>query len=131
MSDTDYFIQVENPLEMRKELLMSSKSIILTLKEYHSLQGIRKNKLELVEVLKDQIKELTFLLDKLDEKIPDKQIDFEKDIYEEKQKPVEEPKPEVKVEKPEVKPKVEVPKKSEVDKLQDALASIEKKLSSL
>ena len=126
MDKPEYYINIVQPTEFRKTLLEASKEIIMSLKDFHALHSIRRSKLETIEVLKDQIKELTFLMEKLDEKLPNRKIDYETTLHTAKEEVVEpeEPKPEPKVE---AKPKTDV----EVDKLQDALASIEKKLSKL
>lgn len=128
MDDPDYFMSVDRPKEFRKQILEASKDIILTLKDYHKLQSIRKNKLDLISVLRDQIKEMTFLMNKLDERLPDKKIEYEHDIYEAKHKPQVEKKdeaPEKTVEQP-------VQESSdEVDHLENALKSIEEKLNKL
>jgi hypothetical protein len=79
----DYFISIDAPDDIRKRVLESSKAIILNMKDYHQLLLVRKNKLELISVLQDQLKELTFLIDKFNKALPDKQIDYEKELYEE------------------------------------------------
>jgi hypothetical protein len=79
----DYFISVDEPDALRRKLLESSKAVIINLKDYHQLLSIRKNKIELISVLQDQIKELTFLIDRLNKAVPDKQIDYERELYEE------------------------------------------------
>lgn len=141
MSDEEYYMRIEDPPELRKALLESSKDIILGLKDYHKLKSMKKNKLELIEVLKDQMKEITFLMEKLNDKIPDKELEYEADLVEKAEHPpvVEEAKVEtvdVPEEQPESKPVEIAPKPepkpvSEMDKLQNALSSIENKLSKL
>ncbi|MBU1976272.1 MAG: hypothetical protein KKG59_07765 [Nanoarchaeota archaeon] len=131
-----YYIRIEDPAEFRKGILQSSKSVIMSLKDYHTIISIRKNKLALMEILKEQIKEVSFLFEKLDGALPDKKIKYEREMYEASIKNVMEKKKELKevpkIEKPKEKEK---PKEddhmSDVDKLQDALANIEQKLNKL
>jgi hypothetical protein len=84
MSDQDYFISIDQPDDLRRRLLESSKGVIVNLKDYHALQSIRKNKLDMITLLQQQLKELAFLMDKLNQALPDKQIDYEKELYEQK-----------------------------------------------
>ncbi|MFH1072490.1 MAG: hypothetical protein V1743_03615, partial [Nanoarchaeota archaeon] len=80
MKETDYFISIIEPELLRKVLLESSKEIILNLQDYQRLLLIRKNKLEYTDKLKLQIKELMFLMDKLDKLVPDREIKYEKEL---------------------------------------------------
>jgi polyhydroxyalkanoate synthesis regulator protein len=125
----DYFIQIPNPDLTRKALLESSKNIIITLKQYHLLMSVRKSKLDTLAQLKDQLKELTFLLDKLNKAVPDRQIEYEKEIFQQAiQEPKTVPKATVPVAAP-TPPSASPP--DDMAKLERVLASIEQKLSNM
>jgi negative regulator of genetic competence, sporulation and motility len=67
---SDYFVKVHEPLTHRVLLLESSKLIISALQSYHRTLFIRKQKLDKVELLKNQAKELLLLLQKVEELLP-------------------------------------------------------------
>lgn len=127
----DYFIQIENPDLTRKTLLESSKNIIITLKQYNLLMSVRNSKLDTIALLKEQLKELTFLLDKLNKLIPDRQIEYEKELFQEIQaKP-----PQKTTQKPTTPPIPSAapshPQADDMAKLENVLASIEQKLANM
>ncbi|MFH1916324.1 MAG: hypothetical protein ABIJ21_03600 [Nanoarchaeota archaeon] len=128
----DYFINLQNQDAVRKAVLESSKSIIIDLKQYHTLLSVRKNKLDAASILREQLKELTFLLDKLNTAIPDKQIEYEKDLVQESLHEIEKPKPQKTTTR--VQPPTQPtppPEETDMAKLERVLGSIEKKLKTI
>ena len=91
----------------------------------------------MIEILKEQLKELTFLMEKLDEVLPDKEIKYEHDLYEDKKRiPLPKIDPVASREEPkqEIKREPERPKDNtaaDMHRLEQALSSIEKKLGKL
>ena len=129
----DYFINLRNQDAVRKAVLESSKGIIINLKQYHTLLSVRKSKLDAVSILQDQLKELTFLLDKLNTAIPDKQIEYEKDLAQESLQQVDKPKQKTKtiIQAPTPTQPTPPPEETDMAKLERVLGSIEKKLKTI
>ncbi len=70
MSISKYTI-IENPVEIRKNLLMTSKALIQILMIYEKLKVIRRERLEKMNQLKSVIEEINELMDKLLERLPE------------------------------------------------------------
>ena len=127
-----YFVSTKNPLELRRHLLESSKKAVLALQNFQRLQLIRQQKLKELVNLRQSIKELIYLNRKLNDKLPK----FDIGLLNEYRKVSKEAKEVVKaaapIAKPEKKPEVRLQReKTDMEKLEDSLASIEKKLQSL
>jgi hypothetical protein len=118
MEEQPFFVGVRNPTEMRKDILVTSKDIIMSLKNYEQINDIRTQKVEMTSALKDRVKEAKMLLNQLVALVPktklhakpDKQIKrkLEKDIV-----------------------MVKKDANSELDKLERELADIENKIGGL
>lgn len=125
-----YYVSIRSPLETRRHLLECTKKSIMSLKNYHKLVLIRKEKLKHLEELRQSIKELIFLYNKLSQILPD----YDKEILNsfKTTKHKEESKKESQKDKKESK-KVESKnyEHSELHKLESALAALEEKLKSL
>lgn len=68
--NSDYFVKVNDPTTHRVMLLETSKLVIGALKSYHRTLFLRKQKTAKVEQLKNQVKELLLLLQKVEELLP-------------------------------------------------------------
>lgn len=65
-----YFIKLDDGKNLRKKVLESSKSSLQILKGYQNLLDVRKRKSQLLEALRTDMKELTLLVNKLEELLP-------------------------------------------------------------
>jgi hypothetical protein len=111
------FVKLNKSVDFRRNILESSKMIIHIMQDNRKLKIIREKKLKLIDELKDDLKEITLLIDKLDDRMPDKHLREEKPVEE---KPVKDKK----------KPAIEETA-TDVNRLEYTLEKIEKKLSSL
>jgi len=66
----DFFVGIYDPLDVRRNLLESSKEIVKSLQSHDTLARIRKDKLRYYEEMRNIMDELTFLTTKLKEKLP-------------------------------------------------------------
>jgi hypothetical protein len=124
--DETYFVYLKNPLEYRRQLLECSRKVLFCLKIHQEVFIIRQKKIEEMHRLKNSVKELLYLNKKFNEKLPKynngalgniQTKDHVKPTHaniHNARKPVE-----IKAEK------------SEMDRLEESLASIEKKLRTL
>ncbi len=123
-----YFVYLKNPLEYRRQLLESSRKTIYALKSHQKILSIRQKKFEEMRKLRTSIKELLYLNRKFNEKLPKYDNKFLEGVRtEDKTKPVK-----ILVTKVR-KPAVPIIKreKSDMDRLEESLAGIEKKLRNL
>ena len=71
MTEEDiFYVGIRDPLELRKELLKSSKHTVQILKRYYTLRDIRREKAELIIELRKIMGELDFLNKKLAKVLP-------------------------------------------------------------
>ncbi|MGE0793247.1 MAG: hypothetical protein AB7V77_03670 [Candidatus Woesearchaeota archaeon] len=121
------FVRIDNVNDKRIILLESSKLTLQCLQIQQKILDLRNQKSEEFKQLKSQIKELTFLTSKLQEKFP--HIEFlEKEIKPSKVVQTKKTKKNMSKQKIEVKAIKQI---SKSDKIEMALAEIEKKLKSL
>ncbi len=136
-----YYIKIEKPIEFRRDILESSKKIVASLQDFRNVMFIREKKKKLLEELKIELKEINLLITNLNKLLPEKQL-REEALRNLKKKKVAEKVSKTKASKKNVSKKKEVveektppkPKPkvaSETDKLDSALANIEKKLANL
>ncbi|MFA5796629.1 MAG: hypothetical protein WC916_01160 [Candidatus Woesearchaeota archaeon] len=121
-TDDTYFVLIKNPLELRRQILESSKKTIYGLQSYQRLILIRHKKQLEIEKLRELVKELHYLDKKIQEYIPDyggTALFAEKKMI---RKTV--------LKQPETKFK-SVKEKSELERLEDSLARIEEQLRAL
>lgn len=121
MKSTDYYVSVSGPSEVRRSLLAASKETLFLLKNYQKILSIRAKKLEALEALKRDVKELTLLMDKLADILPSRDFADEASLP-----PVSVPPP--------GRPAHEKPapgNSAELARLEDALNRIETKLKGL
>lgn len=112
---TTFFVGINSAKDLRKEILESSKGLIMTLKRYEHMKNLRRQKAEYLIELKKIIKEIDFLDSKLKSIFP-------------KTKLRAAPKRKVQEKKTRHTHKK---KKTEMDKLEEQLRKIESKLGSL
>jgi uncharacterized protein (DUF342 family) len=65
-----YFVRIEDAKDVRRQLLESSKLCIQILKQEHSIGEVRKHKQAVMQHIRDELKELTFLLSSLEKELP-------------------------------------------------------------
>ena len=65
-----YFVRVEEGNNVRRQLLESSKVCVFLLKQEHRLGEIRNHKGALIKQVREELKELTFLLGTLEKQLP-------------------------------------------------------------
>ncbi len=70
MSEKDYFVGIYDPLDVRRNLLESSKEIIKSLQSYERLEKIREEKLRLYREMKRLSAELDLLVSKIKQNLP-------------------------------------------------------------
>ena len=65
-----YFVRVDDGKNVRRQILESSKLCVYVLKQEHRLAEIRKHKRAIISHLRNELKELTFLLGTLEKELP-------------------------------------------------------------
>jgi hypothetical protein len=125
----EFFVNVSEPIILRRELLESSRLVIHLLQDCERQKELRKQKVTQLEKLAGVMKDIRSLVSKLKTELPDvpsKRPTMQ--LIEEEPKPVV-IKPKKKKEEPK---KIVVPKAaSALDKLQAELDEVEKELSEL
>jgi len=113
-----FFVGIRDPVEIRKELLTSSKNIIDSLRRYEKYKIIRETKTKHIVELKRVFDELLVLNKKLRGKLP--------------KIPIKAPQiGEVKLEQKTIKKAIKDIPKSKLDILEQELSKIEERLGSL
>lgn len=108
-----FYVGIKDPVELRKELLTSSKDIIDSLKRYENYKDLKEKKTEHITELKHVVDELLVLNKKLRGKMPK----------------VPGKMPEIKEDRtPKARPSRA---KTKLDVLEEELSKIEKRLGSL
>lgn len=129
----EYFVKVDDGKELRRQLLESSKLSIHIIKQEYTIKEMRARKTQLMEKVRDDIKELTFLIGLLEKDLP---VLTKKELAEIAPKKPEQPilrkaqkaepvKPVAQEQKPENK------EYSKLRRLESSLEMIEKRLSNL
>jgi len=134
-NDDTYFVYLNAPLEYRRHLLESSRKILFCLKSHQKIMFIRQKKFEELKRLRAALKELLYLNKKFREKLPKyhaeflghtlkgSEIDGNISRHKAPTMPV--------FSSNATKPKDITREKTELEKLEDSLASIELKLKNL
>ncbi|MBD3203322.1 hypothetical protein GF327_03450 [Candidatus Woesearchaeota archaeon] len=66
----DFFVGVDNPMDIRRNLLESSRELIQTLQSYEKIKKIRELKIKRIKQLRTVGKELDMLFSKLKDTLP-------------------------------------------------------------
>lgn len=66
----EYFVKVDDSRDVRRELLESSKLCIYVLKQEAKIAEIKRRKEQAIAALRDDLKELTFLIGSLEKDLP-------------------------------------------------------------
>lgn len=124
-----YFVKIDDPREFRRDLLESSRQIIGCLQANRAVLRIREQKRALLKDLQTDMKELALLITELDKLMPDKHL---RDEVVAREAPVTVAKKKSSKRKGrEPVEDAEPAPDDDVAKLNEALAKIERKLSSL
>ncbi|RMD57929.1 hypothetical protein D6825_02475 [Candidatus Woesearchaeota archaeon] len=118
MADELFFVGIRNSVDVRRELLTSSKDILDILKNYEKYKLMRNEKVLLFSDLKRVFDELLVLNKKLRSKLPKVPI---------KTPQLKAPKRQVSPARRPARPRV----KSKLEKLEEELDRVERRLSSL
>jgi len=68
--EEDYFVGIYDPLDVRRNLLESSKEIIKSLQAFDKVESVREEKLKLFKEMRRVMAELDLLVSKLKTKLP-------------------------------------------------------------
>ncbi len=115
MEKGQYFVQVRDPVENRRNLLGSSKQIIHILQKCENLRSLRVKKAEKLAVLRNLNKELNLLTVKLKNELPQVDLRVKLETDKTESKPV----------------KIKNNPSKDILKLEDELKMIEEKLNRL
>ena len=128
--EDSYFVSIKNPTDTRRHLLESTKKSLVALQNYHRLLVIRQEKQRHFDTLKQSIKELLYLDSKLDEKLPDYNPEIMNEFKQSSGKTAAK-KPKKASSQAEHKSDTVKREKTELEKLEESLSSIEEKLKTL
>jgi len=117
MADELFYVGIRDPVEIRKELLTSSKNVIDSLRRYERYHELKEMKLQHVMRLKRVFDELLVLNKKLRGKLP--------------KVPIRMPTIENGAERSMKAPTRKAPSHTKLDVLEDELSKIEQRLGSL
>jgi len=131
----EYFVKVDDGKELRKQLLESSKLSIHIIKQEFKIKDMRSRKNQLMEKVRDDLKELTYLIGALEKDLP---VLTKKELAEIAPKKPEQPilkKAEEKSESPKkpvsAESTAENKEYSKLRRLESSLEMIEKRLGNL
>jgi len=123
----DYFVALQQPKDVRRSILESSRRVIFALQDFHKIIMLREKKQALFEQLQGEMKEVTVLINKMNKYFPENKLSQLK-----ARKPTPKPMPRPQIKQPakqQVKqPKPQPKQRSELDDLSDMLSNIEEKL---
>lgn len=130
------YVGLQEPIMLRRTVLESTKDVVEVLQRFEKFRAVREEKIATVDLLREQIKEITKLVGKLKSDLPKVDVRIrlhkEQEIVEGgKKKAKEAGKPKkkaVKKAKKEEAPKVKTKELSDLEKLEAELTSIEQKL---
>ena len=115
-----FFVGINDPADLRREILLSTKNAIQFLKKNEELSELRILKVNSIMNYKNDIKEINSLINKLKEKFPKAKVRIKSETR---------PKEELKIIKQNIIQKKK--KSSELEKLELELSDIEKKIGRL
>jgi hypothetical protein len=91
--DESYFVSIKDPLDLRRQLLESSKKSIHCLQNYQRILLIREKKQKEISELRSTLKELAYLNKKFNDKLPKYKQELLKEEKKEEPKLEKRPKP--------------------------------------
>ena len=124
MEEELFFVGIRDPIEIRKELLTSSKNLIDSLRRYEAYKDVKEEKLRHIMELKHVFDELMVLNKKLRNHLPRTPLKAPPILKEMQMMRQEKPMPTAKGKPMKIG-------KSKIDVLEDELAKIEERLGSL
>lgn len=65
-----YFVGIYDPIDVRRNILESSKEIVKSLQSFEKIESIREEKLKTIKDMKKIMAELELLISKLADKLP-------------------------------------------------------------
>ncbi len=121
-----YFVKLENPKEIKKSLLKSSKLSIYNLKTFYtSLEKLKKKAEKKTGAMEDLLEDMTMLVNDLEKCVPKKALSEMDEMPEKKKRKKTKKKKKKKKKRPSKK------EASELSKLKQSLSKIDKKLDKL
>ncbi len=119
-----YFVRIDNPSDLRRQILENSKSVIESLKRIEKIRDIRADKYNNIVKLKEILSELFELTSRLRSSLPQPKMSpvIKKKVF---KKAAE------KTQTTAVRPAAPKAKSNDLDKLESELSDIESKLSKL
>lgn len=66
----DFYVNIENPVELRRKLLETSKGVILALQKFEKFKIERTKKMDSYEMLRRNIKEINELVIRIKKELP-------------------------------------------------------------
>ena len=115
------YVNVKKPIELRRNVLETSKSVLYTLQFYYKILKLREEKEKQIALLKVQVGEINLLCSKLSQFLPKYQFKVGK-----KPEKLTKKKLKGRRRKSDLTPKV-----TELDRLESSLSEIENKLRNL
>lgn len=127
------YVGIPSPIELRRTVLESTKDVVEVLQRFEKFRAVREEKITTVDVLRDQIKEITKLVGKLKSDLPkvDVRVKLHKEqamVEAEKKAAKEAGKPKKKKAAKKAEAKIKTKEFSDLEKLEAELTSIEQKL---
>lgn len=125
------YVGVQTPIEMRRTILESTRDVVEMLQKFEKFRAVREEKIATVNQLKEEVKEITKLVNKLKNELP--KVDVRVRLHKEQEMVEGEKKAAKQAMKPKknVAVKKEAPKTkelSDLEKLEAELSAIEGKL---
>ena len=120
----EYFVGIKNSNDLRRNLLESSKSVIMSLENFERIKQIEIEKAELKNKLKNDVKEIKMLFSKLENLMPEEVVQG----ISKKENKIEKPVQNKQISKRTPKNDFE---EKEIQKLHKHLSMIEERLSKL
>ena len=114
-----FFVSISNSGDVRRALLEASKASIQSLRKYEEFKAVRHEKLELMKMYNQLMKQISILSQRLKRELPDAGLKMAA--------------PDTKKESsPDIKSAMPLPQKNEeIDQLEEELKMIERKLNSM
>lgn len=123
-----FFVNLRDPIDLRREILESSKGVIEGLQRFEQFKRIREEKVENLSKLRDIVKDCTRLMNKLRTSLPSTNLKAE-EVLQLRERPLGESIALPKKGKRSANKKIA--ERTELEKLDDELGDIERKLNAV